>query len=210
VVTADPGGSSGERTGRAPGSGVHAVLLAAGEGKRFGGPKALATADGEPFLVRVARAARDGGSAVIWAVVRPGADAIARLAREAGAIPVENPDPDRGMFSSVQAGLEAALAAAPPPRGVLIYPVDYPRVSAGTVAALLAALAVKPATTWAQPTHDGTPGHPIAIDAVAARALLHASPDTSLRDALHALGLTRHPVPVLDPGVLTNVNRPGD
>jgi molybdenum cofactor cytidylyltransferase len=136
-----------------------------------------------------------------------------------------NRQPERGMFSSVRLGIAAAIRsagddAAPgapaefapdaAPAGLLLFPVDHPRVTAGTVAALVRALPEKPAATWLRPVHEGRGGHPILLDGATAIALLERDPDEPLRDALRGLGLTPQDVPVDDPGILANLNRPED
>jgi len=184
-----------------------AVVLAAGEGRRYGGPKATALLDGDPFLTHVVRACRRGGCDQVWVVVRPEPPAHAALARSLGAVPVPNPEPDRGMFSSVQTGLSLGLAGGDE-EAWLLFPVDHPQVRGETVRALLAAFPDRPAHTWVQPSFNEKPGHPIVIDAASARKLPGLSPTIALRDALRSLGLTGHRIPVEDPGVLANVNTP--
>ena len=103
-----------------------------------------------------------------------------------------------------------APSPAPAPTGLLLFPVDHPRVTAGTVAALVRALPEKPAATWLRPVHEGRGGHPILLDGATAIALLERDPDEPLRDALRGLELTPHDVPVDDPGILANLNRPAD
>ncbi len=188
---------------------VTAVVLAAGAGRRMGGrPKALLTIDGETFLERVAQTCRDGGAKVLVVVTRAEPPEISRIARSLGATVVENPEPDRGMFSSVTLGLEAALRDDP--GGILVFPVDHPRVLPATVAALVRALPDRPPRTWLRPAHDGRGGHPILVDRETTAALAALDSDTTLRDALHGLGLTPHSIPVDDPGIRANLNRPED
>ncbi|MDP9283092.1 MAG: NTP transferase domain-containing protein, partial [Chloroflexota bacterium] len=86
-----------------------AVVTAAGSAERFGGKKLLAPIAGEPLLDHTIRCLLEGGVAEVIVVV--GADARRELARDVNAMndsrvrPVENPDPSRGMFSSIQAGV---------------------------------------------------------------------------------------------------------
>src|SRR6185295_5641776 len=89
-----------------------AVVTAAGSAERFGGKKLLAPIDGEPLLDHTIRSLLDGGVAEVIIVV--GIDARRELERDVNAMndprvrPVENPDPSRGMFSSIQAGVATA------------------------------------------------------------------------------------------------------
>ncbi|HEU4912946.1 MAG TPA: NTP transferase domain-containing protein, partial [Actinomycetes bacterium] len=51
-----------------PVSGIAGLVLAAGAGRRFGGPKALAEIDGERLVDRAVRALREGGSDPVYVV----------------------------------------------------------------------------------------------------------------------------------------------
>ena len=112
---------------------ILAVVLAAGEGRRMGGPKALlATGEADTFLARACAALDRPGVEGVIAVL--GAEA-ARVASEAGLPPAVSLRVNErwrdGMLTSVWAGLDAAEAAGA--EAVLVHPVDNPVVSAATV-----------------------------------------------------------------------------
>jgi len=191
-----------------------------------GRPKALLTIDGETFLARVVRTCREGGCDTIWVVAPPPAPSplpapssppvpspppappvppeIAALARESEARVVVNPDPARGMFSSAQIGIRAAGGAD----AFLLFAVDHPRVRASTVRALLDALAGAGPGVWLRPAFEGHGGHPILVPGAAADALLARDPSEPLRNALRGVGRFPQDVPVDDPGIHANLNRP--
>jgi nicotine blue oxidoreductase len=185
-----------------------AVVLAAGRGTRLGEPKALAVWNGEPFLAHVVRACREGGCESVWTVLRSGDAEGWALARRLGARPVENPEADRGMFSSVQSVVRAALADPSEPEQILVAPVDHPEVRGATVAALRTAPALLPFMAWVVPLHGNRAGHPIRLGANAARRLLDVSPALTLQEALLAVGADRVEIAVNDPGVRRNRNEP--
>jgi molybdenum cofactor cytidylyltransferase len=109
---------------------VAAVILAAGAGRRMGGPKALLVVDGETLLRRVVRTALAAGCAPVVAVVGPWDPELEDL----DVLVVPNPEADEGMASSIRAGL-AAL-----PEGVeamLLLAVDQPAVDADLLRGLL-------------------------------------------------------------------------
>jgi len=166
---------------------------------------ALALPSGETFLARIAATARAAG--VTRLVVVRGA-----LPVEAppGALTVVNPDPDRGMLSSLQAGLQALLDAVPgaPPARTLLWPVDCPRVPAAVVEALLEA--IRDPSDVATPSHARRAGHPVAFGAAAARALLEAPTDAVARALLRAPALRHAFVEVDAPEVLDDVDTPED
>jgi CTP:molybdopterin cytidylyltransferase MocA/SAM-dependent methyltransferase len=116
--------------------GVVAVVLAAGAGSRFGGGKLLASLDGRPVLQHVLDRLAESG--VGETVVILGDDAAdVEAAMDWGAVRrVRNPDPSRGLSSTLQVGIAAiddAVAAA------LIVLGDQPRVPVKAIRALLAA-----------------------------------------------------------------------
>ena len=78
------------------------LLLAAGEGRRLGRPKATLELDGERLVDRGVRTLRDGGCSPVLVVA--GAAQIEVI----GAVVVPNPDWRDGMGSSLRAGLAAA------------------------------------------------------------------------------------------------------
>jgi CTP:molybdopterin cytidylyltransferase MocA len=106
------------------------VLLAAGEGKRLGTPKALVELGGRRLVDRGADLLRDGGTAPV--VVVTGAAPVT----VPDVVLVPNPDWRTGMGSSLAAGLQALpgdCAAA------VIALVDQPLIGAGVVRRLVAA-----------------------------------------------------------------------
>lgn len=116
---------------------VSAIVLAAGAGRRFGGGKLLATIDGRPILQHVLDALAAAG--IDDPVVVLGADAGAlEVALDwRGARRVRNPDPDRGLASSLQLGWRVVTDAGSPPAVVLVALGDQPRLGPGVIHALL-------------------------------------------------------------------------
>jgi molybdenum cofactor cytidylyltransferase/nicotine blue oxidoreductase len=107
------------------------VVLAAGSGTRMGGPKAELDVGGYRLLDRAVDALLDGGCAVVVAVVREGVEAVRAIA-------VVNPDPDRGMRSSLVLGLSAA-ERFDDVEAIAVTLTDLPGVDAASVATILEA-----------------------------------------------------------------------
>ncbi|NUL48937.1 NTP transferase domain-containing protein [Cellulosimicrobium funkei] len=198
------------------------ALLAAGAGRRLGrGPKALLSLDhgrdGEPLVVRAARALVRGGCDEVVVVV----GASGRLVRDALEAAwvgtpepgrhrvVVNPDWESGLGSSFRAGIDAAdrLLSAPGDVGdgsVLLALVDQPGIGEAAIARLLDAAAQE--TTGRRVTAAGYPdprgrlvrGHPLVFPLALARqaAALAAG------DAAGRVWLREHPeaVDVVDMG----------
>ena len=158
---------------------VAGVLLAAGEGSRFGQPKALVELDGQTLAERGVNTLLAGGADPI--VVVTGA---ARVELD-GIRTVYNQQWRTGMGSS----LRAALRALPPDvDAVVVALADQPLVGAEAVARLIAAY--RAGATVAVAAYEGKPRNPVLLarehwpEVIAtatgdqgARAFLRARPD---------------------------------
>jgi CTP:molybdopterin cytidylyltransferase MocA len=157
---------------------VAGVLLAAGEGSRFGQPKALVELDGVTLAQRGVDLLRVGGADPILVVT--GATPV----QLSGTYSVHNPDWRTGMGSSLRVALHAlgsdpaepadlaapaedagamALESAdqPPIGAVVVALADQPLVGAQAVARLIAAYRV--GATVAVAAYDGRPRNPVLL-----------------------------------------------
>lgn len=194
-----------------------AIVLAAGASTRMGWPKALLLDGERTFLQRILqtlRAALIGPVVVV--VAAPHGAAVQRAHADEPVIWVENPDPERGMLSSVQAGAQALADGPAPPAGALIWPVDVPRVQVATLHSILhravpVGVAV-PAGVPVVPVHAGRGGHPLWLPAGLFPALLAlpAAPGHSLRSLLQAQKEQVVRLPVEDADILLDYDAPGD
>ncbi|MFD0906034.1 nucleotidyltransferase family protein [Actinomadura sediminis] len=159
------------------------LLLAAGEGRRFGRPKALLELAGERLVDRGVRTLRDAGCAPVLVV--SGAAPV----EVTGAVVVPNPDWREGMGSSLRAGLAALPPGCP---AVVVALVDQPGVTAAAVRRLIAAY--EGGARIAVATYGGAPRNPVllagehvaaaaasAVGDRGARAFLRARPDLVTR-----------------------------
>lgn len=112
---------------------------------------------------------------------------------------VINPDPARGMFSSLQAGL--ATATGDP---LVVLPGDMPFVRGETVAALLDVYARERAIV--SPRRAGKRGHPVILPPDLAAEILSAEATSNLHVVLRRHPDRRSDVDVDDPGVLRDVD----
>jgi molybdenum cofactor cytidylyltransferase len=114
--------------------------------------------------------------------------------------------PPGEQIHSLRAALRALDDAV---SAVVVAPVDLPHLSAGVVAALIAARERSGAPVVV-PVHGGKRGHPVLF----ARAVfpeLQADPlQEGARTVVHAHAATLEEVPVTEPGVLDEVNTPED
>ena len=113
-----------------------------------------------------------------------------------------NPDPERGMLSSLQAGLTILDASA----RILFLPLDYPAVHAATFAALCAS----PPAPVTMPRYQGRRGHPVLISDGVARELLELPVTAAARDVIRRHNHEVLYVDVNDPAILVDVDTPED
>jgi molybdenum cofactor cytidylyltransferase len=136
-----------------------AVILAAGAGARLGGRNkaALRLPDGRAFVEVVIGAAREAGVDRVVVVVGGPHEAETR-ALAAGAEIAVNREPERGMLSSLLAGLDVLGSADV----ALVWPVDHPRVRVATARLVLERAGRDRVVV---PTFHGRGGHPSAFGA---------------------------------------------
>lgn len=182
-----------------------AVVPAAGRSSRFGSPKLLADVHGRPLIRRTLETLTAAGIEDIVVVIGPESPReLLDLLDDSAVTTVVNSEPDRGMFSSIHTGLIAATGSP-----VLVLPADMPFVQPATVRAL--ADACRATGRVVVPAMGSKRGHPAALprvvcDVIAARA----DPRGTLKDAFNAAGGPPVELPVDDPGVLRDVDVPGD
>jgi molybdenum cofactor cytidylyltransferase len=172
----------------------------------MGSPKALLDAGGSSFLARVIASLCSGGAGPILVVLGDLEGLVARAAREAGAVPVLNPDPSPGPIASLQVGIRALPAGA---EGVLLAPVDHPLFRPATVAALIGAFRQgRPPVV--QPTFEGVRGHPVLFARALFPELLEEALPEGARTVLRRYLGSRLLLPVDDPGILADIDTPED
>jgi len=158
------------------------LILAAGAGRRFGGPKQLAELDGVPLLQHAVDAmlAADGVGPV-RVVLGAHADRV-RAAVELGtATPLVCDGWDEGMAASLRCGV-AALEGCD---WVVVTLGDQPRITARVIAAVVAEAARAPADcTAVRAAYDGRPGHPVALARSLLPAVAELRGDVGARDLL--------------------------
>lgn len=172
---------------------IGCVVLAAGAGTRLGGvAKALLGAP--TFLERVVTTAR--ADDVVVVVGPPFGQIVTTEAVRLGARVVENPDPGRGMASSIALGFAAVRGDA-----AWLWPVDHPSVQRATLETLLIGEG-----DVVRPRYRGRGGHPPLVSARLFAAL--ATMTGTARDVFAAARVVD--IEVDDPGVVRDVDTPED
>ena len=139
-------------------------MLAAGAATRFGSPKSLARLDGKPLLAHVLDAAAAAGLVPTVVVLGDAADAVEPAIRWRAELRVRNPDPGRGLASSLRIGLEALWALEPSVAGAVILLGDQPWVRPDVIAALLACRASSDRPIVAPRYADGGGPNPALVE----------------------------------------------
>jgi molybdenum cofactor cytidylyltransferase len=191
------------------------VILAAGESTRMGTEKALLPwpplAPGQPlhretFLSAAIRSLGLSTDQILVVVGRNEA-ALAPVAYANGASVIVNPDPGRGQFSSLQAGLREVLNLGRD--AAMITLVDRPPVSTATIQRLREVFEAAPNEIWAVvPEFSGAHGHPMIAGREMIEAFLQAPPAATARDVEHRHQPHIEYLPVAEPFIAVNVNTP--
>jgi molybdenum cofactor cytidylyltransferase len=190
-----------------PKEAVYALVLAAGRSTRMGPkPKLLLPYGTSTVLGCVLDAVASAPIDRAFVVLGAWREEIEPVVRPYPVSIVYNPDFDRGMLSSVQAGFRALPSGD---GAVFVVPGDHPAVPAAVFARLLAARGESGAG-MVVPQCGGRGGHPLLVDlrfraeiegldpAVGLRGLLDLHPESVLR------------VPLEEEGVVLDLDTPAD
>ncbi len=171
---------------------IGGVILAAGYSSRMGDFKPLLPVAGVPALKRCIDTLTAAGAAAA-AVTGYRREELSPLLRSWGAAEVVNPDYDKGMFTSVLAGV--GYFAERGAEGVLLLPCDCAAVPKEAVRQLIACAGDR--GEYALPTYEGKNGHPLFIPRRYFAELLGFAGPGGLKGArdLHGDSLLRLPMP---------------
>jgi molybdenum cofactor cytidylyltransferase len=138
---------------------IGCVLLAAGAGKRFGGGKLLHKIDGTPMIARAIELYSSFTFAAQFCVTRTEAQKIQSLAQQNGFAVAINPDPERGVGTSVAIATNAILLQESELDGILYAVSDQPYLRPESVRTLLEAFKTHP-NNIVSLCYDGRRGNP--------------------------------------------------
>ncbi|MGY1705293.1 NTP transferase domain-containing protein [Geodermatophilus sp. SYSU D00697] len=140
-------------------SAVAGLVLAAGGGRRYGMPKALAEYEGSLLVERAVRTAREVCDPVLVVLGARAVD-VWRTADLDGAMVLANRDWETGMASSLRTGLEGLRGWPGRVDAALVLLVDMP----GMTPVALSRMAEHAAPdALAVATYDGVRGHPVLL-----------------------------------------------
>jgi len=180
---------------------IAGLILAAGESKRMGSPKALLELRGETFLDRLVDLFA-GFCAPVVVVLGCDAERIrSGVKQPERAVFAENSDYRLGQLSSMQCGLRMIPETA---EGVLFTLVDHPNVQPSTIGALLE----PPLAPLAIPRFQGRRGHPIFFRQELIAEFLALPAESQAKSVVNRHAGRARFVDVDDAGILNDVDDP--
>jgi molybdenum cofactor cytidylyltransferase len=172
----------------------------------MGRPKALLDVGDEAFLERAVRVLKAGGCAEVIVVCNDDDSVLAEMISSAGARATRGAGAGTEQIESLRAGLRAldrqSVAA-------VVLPVDHPRVQPETVSALIETFRPGGARIVV-PSYRGKRGHPVLFGSVLFAELLSSRLPQGARSVVHAHADETEEVEVDDPGVVVDVDTPGE
>lgn len=178
------------------------ILLAAGQGRRFGSNKLLhSLADGTPMAIASSCQLRQAVLHCI-AVVDEEQGETAQLLAETGLQVIANPQARDGMGTSIACG----VAASPDAAGWIIALADMPHIPVTVIQALADALAH--GADIVAPVFRGQRGHPVGFAARHGQALRSLQGDHGARTIIELHRDTLMLIDTEDRGVINDIDTP--
>jgi len=184
---------------------LSALILAAGQSRRFGGGKLRATWNDRPLILWAIEAAL--AAPVLEVILVWGGDPLILplLPSDPRLKTVHCEDHLQGMGASLAAGLRAIDAET---AGVYVFLGDMPRVPAALTSGMAEVLEGQ--VKAVAPEFDGQRGHPVLLSAALIPKLLTLTGDQGAGIVLKDLGDGLILVPAPDDGCLFDIDRPDD
>lgn len=184
-----------------------AMILAAGESRRMGFPKALLRYRNKSFLESILEATSAAGLEPSVVVLGPDRSKILASVHLRGALEVRNDHPETGQIGSIKQGVSAIINR--PVEAVLVWPVDQPHVLVRTVELLVEEFR-RSGMPVVLPVHEGRRGHPVLFGREVFEELLNAPADLGARAVVRAQQQKGRvvEVSVADPAVTDDIDTP--
>ena len=179
-----------------------ALILAAGESRRMGSPKALLRYAGASFLDTLIGLVAPRCSPVV-VVLGAAADDVRAAVRRPATF-VVNAEWQRGQTTSMQCGLRAV---PPEAEGVLFALVDHPAIASATIDALLDR---SPGELLRVPRYGGRRGHPIWFSRELIAEFLELPENGAARDVVRRHAADTGFLDLDDPGIVADIDDRAD
>jgi len=185
---------------------INGIILAAGESKRMGSPKALLAFEGKTFLEHIISVLKRCPLDTITVVLGADAKTIRESVNLTQTNVVVNSNYEEGQLSSLIAGLDSLPARS---EAVVVCLVDMPFVTEQIVSAIVRTFK-ETHPSIVVPVYEGRRGHPVLFSKSVYEELRNAPPDQGARWVVNAdVSRIRH-VEVPDEGVVITINTPDD
>jgi len=186
---------------------ISAILLAAGESRRMGSPKALLHYQGQTFVERICAAFLTAGVDELIIVLGARAEEIGRALPSHPALrSVVNSRYSQGQLSSLMVGIGAL---SPESEAAIVNLVDHPLVSSETITAVLDSFRAAPLPIVIA-SYQGKRGHPVLFSSQVYGEILAAPLDQGAKVVVRKDPARVREVPLDDPGILADIDTPED
>jgi molybdenum cofactor cytidylyltransferase len=185
-------------------NGIAAAILAAGESRRMGRPKALILHQAVPALQHLINQLEDPRIIARRIVVGAHADDIRKHVRDEPGNFVINPAWEHGQLSSLQLAIRSLKEEGD---GILVWPVDHFLVTGAVIAKLIESF-LSTQKLIVLPTFHGRRGHPVIFAKELYPELLAAPLDVGARAVVWAHAGEVLEVPTEEEAVVLNLNDP--
>ena len=185
---------------------IAGILLAAGDSKRMGEPKALLPYDGITFIDSILNKFSNIGCEPIITILGASAELIFEKTKVHKFQCFRNPNPEEGQLSSLQ----IAIAHLPDEsEGFIMALVDHPMVKLDTYIKLFEMAKSNPANIIV-PEFYGQKGHPVYFGRPFFDSILHLPLTDGARVVLKENPADVMSLPVDDEGILKDIDTPKD
>jgi molybdenum cofactor cytidylyltransferase len=186
---------------------LSAILLAAGESRRMGSPKALLHYQGQTFIERICTAFLTAGVDELIVVLGARAEEIARALPVHPALrAVVNSRYAQGQLSSLMVGIGAL---SPESEAAVVNLVDHPMVSSATIKAVIDSFRAAPLPIVIA-SYQGKRGHPVLFASQVYGEILAAPLDQGAKVVVRKDPTRVREIPLDDPGILADIDTPED
>lgn len=182
---------------------IAGIILAAGASSRMGEDKGLLAWAGKTFLEHLLAALKNSQVGLVRVVLGANAEEIQQRVPFGTSEVVINRDCERGMLSSLVAGLDSL------PRDMVeaavVCLVDHPCVSSRLIQTLINKYK-ETGKPIVQPTYQGRRGHPVLFSASLFDELRAAPADVGARHVVYQHAADVLEVPTDEEGIVLNIN----
>ncbi len=185
---------------------IAAVVLAAGESRRMGRPKALLPIEGQTFIERIVAALGQAGLEKIFVVLGHNAENMTQKIAHLPVTVLINPDYPKGQLSSLQVAMRY-LRADEDCQGILVHLVDHPYIDPRLVKLLTTRFA-ESGKLIVVPRFDGKRGHPVIFARSLFDELLNAPLEQGAKAVVNAHGAETLEIDTADEGITLDIDTP--